>query len=249
MPDNIVPTVYPRPPITEAVLEVRSSEPLDGRDLGRCHDRFKKQYGLIEAQTEVNVLVLPSGQVSHDSKISGYKMTAANAADLIILNTQAIGTCRLAPYNGFDALLAMAKDNFEIYTKLVGRRRVSRIAARFINRIDVRNTRFEETNRWGTFVCIHPSIPPEVAAGEATFYMITDMQYAGDPSIKIKIQAGPVNQVLIDYRSFMLDIDVAYESDIPQRFDDMWNRFSSLRIAKNTTFEACITDAARGLFK
>jgi uncharacterized protein (TIGR04255 family) len=250
MPDSSASTTaYPRPPIIEAALELRTDEPLDGRDLERCRDRFKKQYGLVEDQTEINVLVLPTGQITHTSRLTGYKMTAANAVDLIILNTVAVVTSRTAPYAGFDALLAQAQANFEIFTKVVGRRRIVRLAVRFINRIDIRNVRFEETGRWGTFVRVQPSIPAQVAADEGPFYMNADMQYAADPAIKLKIQAGPTNQALIDHRSFMLDIDASYDSDSPQRLDEVWPKFSNLRNAKNTAFEACITDATRESFK
>lgn len=242
-------TAYDKPPITEAVVEVRTDQLLDARELERCRERFKRQYAKVEVQNEVNVLVADTGTVSHAVKIIGYKLTAASAVDVLILQPGVLGTIRLAPYQGFDSLLAVAKENFETFTKIAGRRRISRLAIRTINRIDVPNKVFAQAGSWSAFVKVQPSLPPEVAVAPQAYYINVQAPYAAGGGVKLNLQTGPVNTVLLDHQSLQLDVDVSYEGEIPARIDEMWDKFSELRLTKNTIFEACITDAARKLFE
>jgi uncharacterized protein (TIGR04255 family) len=250
MPDALAPKAYPKPPITEATLELRTDEAFDKRDLERIRDRFKRQYEKVEDLNQIILTVVESGKVSQTAKVVGFKMTAASAVDVLLLNSTAIGTSRLAPYTGFDELLAATKTNFELLTKVAGRRRITRIGARFVNRIDVPNELFQKTGRWSSFVRgARPSVPPEVAIEEGAYYMNLHTTYAGNKDIKLTLQTGVMNPVLIDHQSLQLDVDVAYESGIPQRVDELWDMFANLRLAKNAIFETCITDTARELFK
>jgi uncharacterized protein (TIGR04255 family) len=249
MPDALASKVYPKPPITEATLELRTDEAFDKRDLERIRDRFKRQYEKVEELTQFIVTVVEPGKVSQTANVVGFKMTAASAVDVLLLNSTAIGTSRLAPYAGFDELLAATKTNFELLTKVAGRRRITRIGARFVNRIDVPNELFQRTGGWSSFVRSQPSVPPEVAIVDGPYYMNLQTTYAGNRDIKLILQTGVVNPVLIDHQSLQLDVDVAYESGVPQRVDELWGMFANLRLAKNAIFETCITDTARELFK
>jgi uncharacterized protein (TIGR04255 family) len=56
----------------------------------------------------------------------------------------------------------------------------------------------------------------------------------------------PANPAVV---SLVLDIDVFRTVDIPQTDPELWNLFEQLRKKKNEVFEACITDAARRLFR
>jgi uncharacterized protein (TIGR04255 family) len=117
---------YPRPPITEAVIELRSDRALTARDLERCRDKFKRQYEKVEDIKEVEVL-FQDKEISHRAVSSGYKMTAGNAVDLVMLNPVSLATIRLAPYQRWEDLLRSAKENLETVTKVVGRQNFVRI--------------------------------------------------------------------------------------------------------------------------
>jgi uncharacterized protein (TIGR04255 family) len=51
------------------------------------------------------------------------------------------------------------------------------------------------------------------------------------------------------YLSFLLDLDVSRDSDTPQSDNEMFALLREIGVEKDSVFEACITEKARGLFK
>jgi uncharacterized protein (TIGR04255 family) len=220
---------YPRPPITEAVIELRSDRALTGRDLERCRDRFKRQYEKVEDINEVEVL-FQDNKISHSAVASGYKMTARNAVDVLMLNPVSLATVRLAPYQSWEDLLQSAKENLETVTKIVGRQNFVRIGARFVNRIDIPNDRLVD-RKSTDFIVSGVDIPVE-ASGTLTAYFFNAHTVRKD-GVKLVIQSGLANPVLLDHTSILLDIDAFIDAEIPTRIDEMWDKTQLLRMAKS----------------
>jgi uncharacterized protein (TIGR04255 family) len=63
---------YARPPITEAVVEIRFKASFSARDLDRMRDKFKGRYPSVEERHEVNVRVEGKTSTSTAKKV-GYK--------------------------------------------------------------------------------------------------------------------------------------------------------------------------------
>jgi uncharacterized protein (TIGR04255 family) len=246
MPSRRTDVSYAKPPVTEAVIELRSDELLDVRELERCRDRFRKTYPTVEAVNNISVQ-FDADKVTHKASLVGFKMTSADAVDVVLINSFAIGTSRLAPYPGWENLAATAKANYELLLKVVGRKRIVRIGTRFLNRIDIPNHRLGTPPSWPSFVKVIPSLPAEVASGSHAYYM--NVQASSSTGAKIIIQTGVSNPVLLDHTSVQLDIDSYYDTEIPQRMDDVWNKLDTLRQFKNAVFENCITEATRELFR
>ena len=241
------PKKYARPPIVEATVEVRTGDLLDRRDLERCRDRYKKKYEQVEDLAEITVAFAPGGAVTHQVKPLGYKLTSANAVDVLMLGPSNIGVSRFAPYESWEALIGDLQQNYELYTKVVGRRSVVRIGARYQNRIDVPKDQLK-TGGWPDFVRVLPAIPAEIAGKSGNYYMNIQPAFR-DTKVKLVIQTGPANEVLLDHASLQLDIDAYIDSDLPTRVDLLWDEFAQLREVKNAVFENCITDATRKLFE
>jgi uncharacterized protein (TIGR04255 family) len=240
------PPKYAKPPIVEATVEVRTSEQLDRRDLERCRDRFKKRYEKVEDLAEVTLAITVGGAVTHQSKPMGFKLTAANAVDVLIINPFSIAMSRFAPYANWEALIGDFQQNYELYVKIVGRRPVVRIGARYQNRIDVPKALIKGAN-WPDFIRVFPSLPEEIADNTGQYYMNVQPSFR-DTKVKLIIQTGPITEVLLDHTSLQLDIDAFIDSDLATRVDLLWAEFAQLRDVKNAVFENCITDASRKLF-
>jgi uncharacterized protein (TIGR04255 family) len=236
---------YARPPITEAVFEFRTDNALSNRDLERCRDRFKRQYEKVEDVTDVELLINEDGKIGHKTTASGYKLTASNAVDLVLLNPLSLATIRLAPYSRWENLLQTAQANFDTFVKIVGRRNIVRLGSRFVNRIDIPNEKLAG-RRSNDF--LQSGIEVSEAAGEVSAYLWSVHATRPD-GIEVKVQTGTANPVLIDHTSFLIDIDASMDSGIPPRIDDMWERAELLRVAKNSVFESMITDRCRELFQ
>lgn len=70
-----------------------------------------------------------------------------------------------------------------------------------------------------------------------------------DIQCNLTINSGAVPSPLLDHGSFLLDIDIAMESNPPQKDADINELLERIRNKKNAVFEACITDRARELFQ
>jgi uncharacterized protein (TIGR04255 family) len=237
---------YAKPPIVEATVEVRTNDLLDRRDLERCRDRFKKKYEKVEDISEIRVNLAGAGGVTHETKPLGHKLTAANAVDVLMLGPASIGLSRFAPYTSWEALIGELRQDYDLYLKTIGRRSVVRIGARYQNRIDVPNDLIKGGN-WSDFIKVLPSIPTEIAGRTGNYYMNVQPSFR-DTKVKMVIQTGPINEVLLDHTSLQLDIDASIDSALPARVDLLWDEFAQLHEVKNAVFESCITDATRKLF-
>jgi len=69
-----------------------------------------------------------------------------------------------------------------------------------------------------------------------------------DVDAQLMINTGVMPSPLLNYTSFLIDIDIGRTHDVPQRDEEIFEFLTSIRDKKNMIFEACITDRARELF-
>jgi len=69
---------------------------------------------------------------------------------------------------------------------------------------------------------------------------------AGD--LKLILNVGSIPSPLVKMTSFLLDLDVSIEQNLPSTDEAIWARINEIRAQKNMVFEAAITDKARALF-
>ena len=238
---------YPRPPITEAVLELRIESPLSTRDMERIRDRFKSTYSIVEELQEIELL-FAGVKVELKLRAAGFKMTNRNAVDVLMLKPSTLGTIRLAPYEDWMQLSGQTKENWSLFTKVVGRKQVSRIGSRFINRVDIPNKLLNGrrvTELFRTGVKLASDIRGHIE--NFSFSMTTIHKASG---AKLTIQSAVViPPPLIEHTSVTLDTDAYWDEAIPLRIDEMWAKADVLRDVKNDVFESSITDELRALFQ
>jgi uncharacterized protein (TIGR04255 family) len=127
---------YSKPPIVEAVFEIRFAESLSPRELERLRDRFSSNFPKIELQQKIDIEVTNAGANAKATPV-GFKMTSSNALDIVLMQVNQFGSSRMAPYEGWEKFIRIAKANYDDFTKIVGRKTITRIACRFINRLDI----------------------------------------------------------------------------------------------------------------
>lgn len=91
-----------------------------------------------------------------------------------------------------------------------------------------------------------PEIAPGVLQGLAGFFMQLQIPYPDVEAMLVLTQTlvPPPKAGLV---SVVLDIELGRANNIPSDDDGLWQLLDQLREKKNSIFEACITDAARGL--
>jgi uncharacterized protein (TIGR04255 family) len=237
---------YARAPIVEAVFDVRFSEVLSERDMERLKDRLKSRYPTVEDRKNIKIEV-KADKVITTSNPAGYKMTASNAMDVILIQTNDLGSARLAPYQTWEDFIGVARENYEVFTKIVGRKTLTRVATRFVNRFDIPTEEIEghDVAEWiSTSIVLPESLTK--AIGPYSFAVNFIHQNTGT---KVLIQSGIIAPALLKHVSINLDIDVSVDTDISAHKDEIVKIAPRLREAKNSVFESLITDKLRAKFR
>lgn len=245
------PGAYKKPPITEAVIEIRFGSAIAPDRMARFVREIKSMYPAAERNYEVNVQLgapdkgdEPSAKVN--KKLVGYKLMAKSQIDIILITADRLATLRMAPYCGWSEFLERAKDNFSILKKCAGYRSFTRCSTRYINRIDIPRDNSSKAIDLTQYV----HLDPQMGHIFPTVHNF-NMQVVGSvPEIggRAIINAGIVNSPLIDHVSLLLDIDLYKDSDLPQKEPDFWDIMETIHIQKNRLFEAFLTKNARELF-
>ncbi|PWB58155.1 MAG: hypothetical protein C3F17_19240 [Bradyrhizobiaceae bacterium] len=238
---------YPKAPIVQAVIDLKVNEAFSERELERLRDRFKRQFPSVEEKRNFKVELRTGTAVQQKSELAGFKMTAPNGADVVLINEASFGTVRLAPYDRWESFVEQAKENFNVFTGIVGRRSIVRIGVRFINRLDIPD-RLISGEPLSKFLRVGISMPDDMTSviGNFSFVAQGTEEQTGTPFV---LRCGIMSPVLIEHVSVQLDVDAYWNTDIPTRIDEMWAGTERLRHAKNAVFEQSITDELRRLFE
>jgi uncharacterized protein (TIGR04255 family) len=238
---------YPRPPIVEAVIELRFVEALSKDSIAKIVRRFGKAYPYSDQETGLNVHVdVEKKSATTESNWIGTKLSSLDRTECTIVRQQGFSVSQLAPYAGWDKFRDRAKHDWQIAEKSIGRCSISRIGVRYINRLDIPGDH-EQSIRIEDYLHVFPTLPELDWLPISGYVMQVNRPLASDGCM-ITINSGTVPSPLVGYTSLTLDIDIYVEKDIPTKEDDLWQMIDRIRNHKNRLFEACITDQARALF-
>lgn len=235
---------YSKPPIVEAVFELRFAELLSQRELERLRDRLSSNLPKIEQQQKIDIEVTNAGANTKVTPI-GFKMTSSNALDIVVMQVNQFGSSRMAPYEGWEKFIRTAKANYDDFTKIVGRKTITRIASRFVNRLDIPVAEMQGADIL-EFVRFGVTMPEELSKTIGPFSVAVNFIV---DNVKILAQCGVSPPALLDHVSLVLDIDAFVDNDIKPHKDAIWEVASTLRAAKNRVFETSITDRVRAYFQ
>ena len=230
---------YESPPIVEAVFDLQFAEAATEADLRRAVRDLGSDYPRAEELTKFEFTFGPGVDPEPQKSFDGMQALSDSGDVVIVLKPMELAVSNLAPYKGWDAFSARAWGIYQGVKDKIGRRRVSRIALRYVNRIDVPG---DDVN----FARYLKIAAPMVG-------IVEPHQFSGTLSgmfheAKILVNYGNTPSPLVKHSSFLLDIDLSLDQDLPQRDDALRAQFERLRIGKNKVFEQTVTDEARRLF-
>ena len=240
---------YKRPPITEAVIEIRLEDSLSRNVVEKIHSRLEKSYessgpissiGFEFHSKKKELVQLPE-------EFEGFKLTSKDQADIVQIKSNGMVCSRLAPYKGWENLEPRARENWEIFWKTVKHVNIYRIGVRYLNRIDIPFGKGSKIDIEDYFT-IFPSYPePHLLKSFVNYTMQIIGPFSAE-GFKLTINTNVVRSPLIDHFSIVLDLDLSPQGKMPQRNDKIWEMINLMRGHKNSAFEMCITDKARELF-
>jgi len=238
---------YPNAPITEAIIDLRVelSPDVGLEELRRAHA------GQEQAYPEVRQLKCVSGRMHLGDEVTttastkpwGHLIRSGDGKQIYQARLDGFTMSRLAPYDRWEPFRDEARRLWNVYKEALSPRRVSRVAVRYVNRIDIPLP----LRDFKDYLRTVPEVSPDLPQGLAGYFMRLEIPM---PDIKsgCLLNEAIIKPAAPNVVSVVLDIDVFRTEDLPTEEDDIWRFVEDLRDRKNSVFEACITDKARELF-
>ena len=245
----MVDTAYKRPPITEAVIGFNFSSPLSKKELSSLSRKLGKLYpnqqiipnlSFKVGITDINFEKAETSIEKEDT----YRLSRENMTQIVVLSKSSFLFSQLAPYQGWDHFFNSFVITWEIKSKAIGYREVSRIGVRYINRIDIP---FEnELIEYENYLNIYPLLPKSF--GHLDAYATQVSMPLSNIGCQLTINSAVVESPILNHRAFVIDLDIFNDKNIPKIDTDIFNLLKEIRQEKNRLFEESITDNARKLF-
>lgn len=240
---------YSTPPITEAVIGINFTSPIDPELLLKLNQRFDSHYPHHQPLQNFNVK-LAFGNSTDNShpridtdSLVGHRRSSADMTQLVVFFPTMLVVSQLAPYPGWTAFFNRFVRDWEIWKKVIDFHRISRVGVRYINRIDIP---VNDSLDYAQYLNLYPRLPIEI--GSLSAYAVQTVSLIEDIGSKLTMNTAVIESPILNHTSFLLDQDIAKEIDPPQRDEAIYALLGEIRNRKNAIFEACITERARELF-
>lgn len=242
-------TPYGHPPITEAVIEIKFSTPLESNVFEKLNRKFNKNYPEDKAIRNVLVSLTVTGgnphpQPSASEGTSGHRRSSSDMTELLVWWPNSFVASQLAPYPGWDVFMARFTRDWKASKRSRGFREINRVGVRFINRIDIPID--NGTVEHEQYLNIYPKLPDSIEAVDS--YAVQTLSRIDDIHCILTINSASVPSPVLGFASFILDIDIAKVADLPQNDRELFQLLDQIRDWKNRIFEDCIDQKARRLF-
>jgi uncharacterized protein (TIGR04255 family) len=238
---------YANAPITEGLIDIRvelgPNTTLESLDI--ICQQAAAEYPTREDRTLSEVQFSPDAREPSAKRTKvGYLLRSMDGRQVFQARLDGFTFSRLKPYQNWTALRDEAKRLWTIYREGVRPTRVTRVAVRYINQIDMPLPILDFKDYLRTV----PEVSPDLPQGLGGFLMQLQIpQPERDTVLVLTEVLAPPQKA--DIASIILDIDLFraradYSSD-----EDVWGLLEAFRDRKNEAFESCITDKARQLFE
>ena len=229
-------------------IKVRLRAGTEMAQLAALHEQISDEYPKRGERSamQAGFKLGPGGSMSMappSARVDGYLFTSADGRQIVQARLDGFTANRLKPYRDWATFRDEARRRWEAYCHLVQPEAVSRIALRYINRIEIPGpfADFKE------YFLTTPEVAPGLPQGLANFFMrlVLPLEQFGC----IAVITETLEEPKADAFPYVLDIDVFTERSFPPTDEEIWRTFETLRLAKNEVFFRSVTPKAQELFK
>jgi len=240
---------YSRAPIVEAIIEVRCELP-DTTELDTLKDAVDTaEFPEIGMHLEISPTVDVSDagvRGGANAEQTGFVFKRKDGLRIAQARLNGFSYSLLAPYDNWESFYEEAWRHWEKYWNMVNPKKATRLGVRYVNRIDIPSSQIEIKDYLRTAIDVSPYLPQIVASH---FFQVQVPLAKYGAVVTITSTITPPSRE--NTTSLILDIDTWRSTDIDLSSEGaspaIQNAIGNLRQAKNYAFEACITDATRGL--
>lgn len=236
---------YKKPPITEAVIELRFKNLLSDKQLETLIQRKRKEFSIQKLELVEFQINLKTGAPKEPVRqFIGYKLTRKTDSSYIVqVKHNSISLSRLPPYESWPKLLDEFKKYYNWFT---GKKfkALARIGVRYINRLDipVGNGKLDLDEYFNFSV----KAPPKNFPSLNNFIVQAQAKIDDDKAILIQLRS--IESPLLKHSSFIFDLDVDQQDNLPNSDSELDEILDDMRLRKNHFFEQLLTAKCKRLF-
>lgn len=231
---------YSRAPIREALIDIRV-QARDGLALADLEaiavgdPRYIQRKDIQFMTAELNVGAMTPPQTT--AKKIGFQFWDVEKVRVFQARLDGFTYSRLAPYDCWEELSGEARRLWSRYRDLVRPEQITRIAVRYINRLDL-----PAPADLKVYLRTSPEISSDLPQFLGNWLMHLEIP---DGKRQLIINESVAPSVVPGTVAIILDIDIFQVLEVPQDEESLWNTLQDFRVRKNEVFERSITEAVR----
>lgn len=234
-------------PIIEAILDIRvkPSPRVKHDNLAAAHlkinNRFPIKEALLTKKFTFKFEKEGKPHPKHDETQTGYLFKNQEEEKLVQYRLDGFTYNKLKPYKTWEKMRDEAKELWNLYVELAEPEAVTRIALRFINKVEF-SLPIED------ILTAPPAVPESLPQELSSFLTRVTIREPKIEAAAILTQAFEGVEKN-NYIPIILDIDVFKVYDFDPKADTIWDSLEQLRDFKNDIFFECLTEKAMETFK
>ena len=242
--------VFPNPPITEGLIDIRVQLPgeVSLADLEKLHTKIEDAYpdkksrkmwqGTLEFKEDSEPL-----KTAH-FEVDGYHFRTSDGKQVVQYRLDGFTFSRLRPYSRWEDVFPEAKRLWEIYRASVKPVLVTRLAVRYINSIEIPL----KTIDYDDYLTAAPKVPEGLPQLLQHFLTQMMVPFPDRDAVAIIIQTPSGKQDPLK-TGILLDIDVYADVKLTAEDARIYEILGVLREIKNAVFFSSITERTKELFR
>lgn len=239
--------IYKRPPIQEAVIEIRFTTNVSPEKLVEVEKDNAPNYPLPPIPNAMLDIEMQNGGLRVEQRLVGFILTGPNGDEKQTIGPNNFSVSIIGSYPGWEKFVERFKRDKQIWERRCGRLTPARLGIRFVNRLDVPARPDEEVD-WATYLNTIFQIPDKMRSKTNEL----QMRYVGGPlgvgQWQLTLSVAKAQPAILNHQSIVLDIDIG-STQITKVDESLYELLKEGHDLKNSFFESSITDAARELFK
>jgi len=245
----------PNAPIIEGLINirVRPRPKLTLENLSPFRDKLRYSYPTVRDLQEIQAQVVistdpntpqPTPQPVPIPRV-GYRFERASPNFVVHAKREELLVSRLRPYDTWESLLAEAKTIWALYCEFLNPEAITRLATRFINRVDLPLEGLDFDDYLAAPALI-PKGLSQVFDHFMTRIVVPDAESGARVAIAQVLEPpNPRSGTL----PILIDIDVFKEVDFAVDSDKPWELLAKMRNLKNRAFFDSVTEKTLELFR
>lgn len=231
-----------RPPIREAVLDIQTQGPSDLEAVRRLAESFGKQSGLSKsAAVRAGLIEMAmSADESITSRaragVTGYRVEDEPVTKVVQFRNNGFTFSLIGNYAAWEQFRDAAVEPAARFLALSGVERVTRLALRYINVIQLPHTRVDLDQ----YLPAAPRVPSELPQELAGFFSRIVLPIQGDGLNAVVTQA--LEEGAKPSPSVILDIEVYFQGPLTPEWGSLLPIFENIRTWKNRIFFAFVNE-------